>query len=288
MTIHVVQPDETVASIAQQYGVDPRRLQEDNEVSENGALAVGQTLVLRFPAAVHAVSAGEMLYSIAQSHGLTVRRLYQNNWPLGGQPQLSPGQTLVLSYLDEPTDQAAFNGYAYPFIDPALLDAAVSYLTYLTPFTYGITAAGGLFPLEDDALLRASRSHGARPVLHLSTYTENDQFDAHRAELVLTDLEVQANLIAQVQELLRYKGFAGVDVDFEYLPAALAQSYAAFLDRLRRVLGPQGYFVWAALAPKTTSRQRGLLYEAHDYAAIGAAVDAALIMTYEWGYTYRL
>ena len=28
------------------------------------------------------------------------------------------------------------------------------------------------------------------------------------------------------------------------------------------------------------------MYEAHDYAALGAAADYVLLMTYEWGYTY--
>ena len=80
--------------------------------------------------------------------------------------------------------------------------------------------------------------------------------------------------------------FAGLDVDFEYLPGVLSDAYAAFLSRLRQILRPLGRFVWAALAPKTSAGQRGLLYEGHDYAALGAAVDAALLMTYEWGYTY--
>ena len=30
----------------------------------------------------------------------------------------------------------------------------------------------------------------------------------------------------------------------------------------------------------------GLLYEAHDYPAIGAIADIVLLMTYEWGYLY--
>ena len=54
MTIHVVQPGETVASIAAGYGVDPVRLATDNSV-DRGQLAVGQTLVIRFPRRVHAV-----------------------------------------------------------------------------------------------------------------------------------------------------------------------------------------------------------------------------------------
>ena len=49
MTIHVVKAGETVGSIAEFYGVDPARLASDNGVPASGALAVGQTLVVRFP-----------------------------------------------------------------------------------------------------------------------------------------------------------------------------------------------------------------------------------------------
>lgn len=91
MTIHVVQAGETVGSIAESYGVDPARLAADNAVPPSGALAVGQTLVVRFPRQVHAVRAGETLASIAEAYGTTVRRLWQNNWPLGGGAALQPG-----------------------------------------------------------------------------------------------------------------------------------------------------------------------------------------------------
>ena len=47
-----------------------------------------------------------------------------------------------------------------------------------------------------------------------------------------------------------------------------------------------GYFTVVSLAPKTSADQKGLLYEAHDYAALGSAADYAFLMTYEWGYTY--
>ena len=281
MTIHVVQAGETVGSIAESYGVDPARLAADNAVPPSGALAVGQTLVVRFPRQVHAVRAGETLASIAEAYGTTVRRLWQNNWPLGGGAALQPGQVLVISYFDEPLGAAAFNGYAYPYIDMSLLDAELPYLTYLTPFTYGITADGDLLQLEDDALLSAARQRGVRPGMHLST----GQFDTQRATLVLTDSAVQDRLVDQVQQTLRRRGYAGLDVDFEFLPGQLAAAYAAFLARLRRLLNSQGFFLWAALAPKTSARQAGLLYEGHDYAAVGAAVDGVLLMTYEWGYT---
>lgn len=285
MTIHVVKAGETPASIAAQYGVDVRRLMADNDIPESGALAVGQTLVIRFPEIVHVIRPGETLFSLAAAYGTTVRRLWQNNWFLGGGTDLRPGETLVISHYGQTLGSALFNGYAYPYIGQDLLASELPYLSYLAPFTYGITASGGLLPLADDDLLSAARQRGVRPVMHLSTLTEDGQFDTERGALVLTDQAVQTQLITEIQQTLRRRGYAGLDVDFEYLPGTLADAYAEFLSRLRRLLHPQGFFLWAALAPKTSAQQRGLLYEGHDYAAVGASVDAVLLMTYEWGYT---
>ena len=112
MTIHVVSAGETVAGIAESYGVDPARLAADNAVPPSGALAVGQTLVVRFPRTVHAVQPGETLFSIARDNGLTVRQLWRNNWFLGGTADLRPGDVLVLSFFDEKLGTAVTNGYA--------------------------------------------------------------------------------------------------------------------------------------------------------------------------------
>ncbi|MBE6962598.1 MAG: LysM peptidoglycan-binding domain-containing protein [Ruminococcaceae bacterium] len=286
MTIHVVSAGETAQAIAEEYGVSPAFLIADNEIPSDGALAVGQTLVIRFPRQVHSVREGESLTSIAAAYRTTIRRLWQNNWQLGGGTALYPGQTLVISYLEPPIGRGFFNGYAYPFISQPLMNQQLPYLSSLTPFTYGISADGGLLPLNDDALLSSARQHGTRPVLHLSSYTEEDTFDTQRAAMVLTEPEVQNRLIGELQRTMTRKEFAGVDVDFEYLPATLAVPYAEFLARLRKLFNPQGRFVWAALAPKSSRSQPGLLYEGHDYAAIGAAVNGVLLMTYEWGYTY--
>lgn len=286
MTIHVVSPGETVDTIAAGYGVAPRQLAADNELPPDYALAVGQTLVVRFPRAVHVVAAGETLTSIAARYGTTVRQLWRNNWALGGGEALAAGQLLVVSYFDEKLGEGVFNGYAYPFISPELLAEQLPYLSAMAPFTYGITAEGGLLPLDDEAMLEAARVRGTRPVMHLSTLTEAGQFDTGRAAFILTDYEAQGRLAAEVLQTVLRKDFAGLDVDFEYLPGQLAAAYAAFLGRLRQLLAAQGRFLWAALAPKTSRRQRGLLYEGHDYAAVAAAVDGVLLMTYEWGYTY--
>ncbi len=283
MIIHVVRPGETLSSIAREYGVNPHRLAQDNGVWDE-RLAIGQTLVVRFPRRVHVVAPGQTLSSIAQSYGLTLRRLWQNNISLKGSQAVTAGQSLVLSYWEEPIASARFNGYADPSISQDLLRSQLPYLTDLSPFTYGLTADLSVFPLADEALLAAAQEMGVRPLLHLSTLTESGQFSSERAVSLLSAPDQWGALVSQIRSLIYEKGYRGVDVDFEFLPAQWSEAYADFLSFTRQQISPLP--LWAALAPKTSSDQRGLLYEGHDYAAVGAACDAVLLMTYEWGYTY--
>lgn len=285
MEIHVVQAGETLYGIAGQYGMDPALLRELNGVPESGALAVGQTLVIRPVSTFHIVQSGDTLSGIARQYGLSLRQLYRNNYDLGGRPVIRPGQMLVIAWQDQPVASTYTNGYAYPFIARELLSAELPYMSFLTPFTYGITAVGGLLPLADEMLLEEARRLGTAPLMHLSTLTETDTFSSERAVQVLTSAAMQEALIEQIMAVIAEKGYQGLDVDFEYIPAAQREAYAAFIRRLRDRLAPMGLPVIVALAPKTYAGQPGLLYEAHDYALLGEAADFVLLMTYEWGYT---
>ncbi len=286
MDIHVVRAGESLSSVAALYGVPAGILAGLNGVERDAPLTVGQTLVVRYPRELHTVASGESVYSIALRYGLSVRTLYQNNPALGGRSALYPGQTLVISYDDAPRRTLAVNAYAYPFIRGALLDAALPSLTYLTPFTYGVQADGTLLPLADEWLLAAAGQYRTASLMHLSTLTEEGHFDNARSTLVLENEAVQDALVRSVLETVRTRRYFGLDVDFEYVLPEQREAYAAFIARLREALNPLGCPVIAALAPKTSAAQPGLLYEAHDYALLGAAANAVFLMTYEWGYAY--
>lgn len=286
MVIHVVQPGETLYAIAGRYGVDPDLLRVDNGVPESGALAVGQTLVIQSIRTFHIVQPGQTLSAVAAQYGVPLRALYRNNIWLGGSPAVQPGQMLVIAYEGSKLGSIFTNGYAYPFIQQQLLSATLPYMSYLTPFTYGITAQGGLLPLADQALLSEAARLGTGALMHFSSLTEEDTFSSERAAGVLTNLRQQEALIDQIAANMEEKGYQGLDVDFEFIPAAQREDYVQFIHRLHDRLSPMGYPVIVALAPKTYAGQPGLLYEAHDYAALGAAADFVLLMTYEWGYTY--
>lgn len=286
MIIHVVQRGESLYSIAQQYGVSFSQVLNDNQVTDPSRLVVGQTLIIRFPMQVHTVRTGQTLQSISAQYGVSVRQLQRNNPILGGGTTIYPGQTLVISYRQQTEGTLSVNGYAYPFIDRSLLQSTLPFLTYLTPFTYGITEDGGLVDLNDAELIGAASSGGVASLMHLSTLTEEGGFSNELASLVLNNSDVQNRLIDNVVYTIQEKGYRGLDVDFEFVFARDAGPYAAFIRNLAQALNPLGYPVIVALAPKTSSTQRGLLYEGHDYAALGAAANEVLLMTYEWGYAY--
>lgn len=286
MEIYIVQEGDTLFAIEEKFGVPLSLIALDNGILPTEALVVGQALVLRFPALVHTVQAGDTVSSISRMYGISLRLLYRNNPALSGQDRIWQGQTLVISFRNEPTRSIRTNAYAYSSISERLLLSTLPYLTYLTPFTYGFTTDGTLIAPEDNRLISSALSLGTAPLMHLSTLTENGSFSNELAHILLNDIAIQNALLQSLITTLRGKGYRGLDVDFEYVYAEDALAYAAFLDKLTQALNPLGYPVIAALAPKTSDNQSGALYEGHSFSAIGAAVNEVLLMTYEWGYTY--
>ena len=286
MLIHTVRAGETLYSIASRYGVDPNLLRINNGIAPTGALAVGQTLVVQAIRTFHIVQSGESLSAIAARYGIPLRALYRNNYWLEGQSSISPGQMLVIAYDDTPIGDIVTNGYADPGISRRALTATLPYMSYLAPFTYGLNADLGLLPLNDAMLLEEAQRLGTAALMHLSSLTEDNNFSSRRAASLLSDEAKQAALIEEIVSTMAQKGYRGLDVDFEFIPAARREDYARFIRRLRERLAPLGYPVMVALAPKTSADQPGLLYEAHDYALLSEAADYVLLMTYEWGYTY--
>ena len=286
MEIHVVRPGETLYSIGRQYGLAPGIIARYNGLREPFHLAVGQSLLILRPIETVTVEQGDTLRSVARQTGQSVSELWRMNPNLSGSDRLYPGQVLVTRLESARTREVELSGYAYTFVNPEILGGILPFASDLVPFTYGFTAAGELVEAQDELLLRLARRYGVRPVMHLSTLTESGGFSAQRAAELFADPAAEARLIGNVTAEMEQKGYEGLDVDFEFLGRELAEAYAQFLRRMRAAVNARGWELTAALAPKTYAQQPGVLYEGHDYRAVGEAADAVLLMTYEWGYTF--
>lgn len=285
MLIHVVERGETLFSIARRYGVSVERLRSDNALAGD-TVVVGQALLVSFPAEVYTVQRGDTLYALARRYGISIWELLRNNPTLSLTSPLRPGEMLTVAFRGGKQRMIRVGGYAYPNIARTLLTATLPFLTYLWIFSYGFTEQGSPVPIDDTALVRLARSYDTVPLLVLTTIGTDGQFSAERAELLLRNENLQQTLLQNLLGIMREKGYGGLDVDFEYIPAALKENYIAFLWRCGDLCRENGLLFTTVAAPKTFAAQPGLLYEAHDYPRLGAVADRLFLMTYEWGYTY--
>ena len=284
MIIHVVSKNETVSSIARQYNTSANLIAMNNEINPN-RLAVGQTLVILITNEVHIARRGETLYSIARDKGVSVYQLWRNNIWLNGRQHLLAGEHVVISYTNSPYHEISTLGYIYPFVDWRVFRQTLPYMNIIMPFTYGFTEEGELIGLNDLPFISLANDYGAEAYMHLSTLNREDRFSTELAAWLLTHPEIQEILIKNITETIIDRGYAGLDIDFEYI-GGYAAEYVAFLERVKASLSPLGLGLIVAVSPKESADKKGSLYEGHDYVAIGKIADGVLVMTYEWGYAY--
>lgn len=234
---------------------------------------------------IYVVKQGDTLYQIARRYGVPAELLTVENG-LPNPEHLLVGQAIVIPGGEPLWGSIRTNGYAYPFVSPAVLEPALAECSYVTPFTYGFTSQGELIDLKDDQLRTQALAASAKLLMHLSTLTAEGNFSNQLAVELLTQEALWEKLAGQVLAKMEEKQFSGLDVDFEYVPGEYKDAYIAFLAYMAEQVHGQGYFLITALAPKVSDEQRGLLYESHDYYGIGAVSDYVLLMTYEWGYSY--
>ncbi len=287
MTIHIVREGDTLTSIAQQYDISQEMIILENELPNPERLVIGQSIGIRRPDITHTIVAGDTLQSIAGQYDVSVNQIMQNNPQKATGESLTPGEVLVITYEgDEKIDTIELNGYAYPFIDRAVLRETLPFLTYLSLFTYGFTAQGELVPLDDSELIALAQEFGVAPIMMLAPMNAEGAFDTGIAHDMFANPEGQAALIEAIVATMEAKGYRGLDIDFEFILPEDTEAFINFISAVNTRLDQEGFITFVALAPKTSGTMTGLLYEAHDYPRIGAIADRVLLMTYEWGYTY--
>ncbi len=284
--IITVNKGDSVFSLSRQYGILSEKIMSDNGLEQDDSLVTGQSLVIVKPSQVFdAVRSTDVSYVSAET-GVSEKTLYRNNFFLGGRQEVPSLSQVVLKYEDEPSEEIILGGYAYDFISNDRLYEVINYLTYIMPFTYGFTPDGSLVVAEDEYIINAARKRGIKPLMHLSTLTEEGNFDSNLPVQLFENTDSISNLINNVVMAVLEKGYDGVDVDFEFLPLSQRENYVEFLAILSERLDEIDKILVVAVPPKTSREQRGILYEGIEYEGIGRYADYVLIMTYEWGYKY--
>ncbi len=238
---------------------------------------------------IYVVTPGDTIDGIAMKLGANAEQLIYDN-QLVYPYELAVGQALFAAGERRNAARSlSAGGYAYPFISPWVLEQTLPFLSELLVFSYGFTGEGDLLPPaygEDDWMIAEAKNFGTRPILTLTPFGLDGNFNNRLIHSVVNNEEFKANLIQNLLEIMEEKGYQGVDIDFEYILAEDRDAFTVFVQETAEAMRENGYRTSVALAPKTSSEQQGLLYEGKDYRALGEAADHVLLMTYEWGYTY--
>ncbi len=234
---------------------------------------------------IHVVQSGETMEGIAEAYNSSYEELLQYN-QLPNPDNLVVGQCVLIPGASAPLGEMIVNGYLYPHIDEEVYRQALPSLTNVTIFGYGFDGEGNLIETPDEEVIAIAQSYGVKPIMLLAAMDEQGQFSLENGRVVFGNTLLQEKLIAGILVVMQQKGYVGLDIDMEFIPADLKEDYINFIENVTRQLNQYGYFVNVDLAPKVSATQQGLLYESHDYARIGQIADRVLLMTYEWGYTY--
>ncbi len=232
MNLHVVQPGETINSIAEYYNIPVDRLILENGIANPENLATGQTIVIVQPEVLYTVQAGDSLESIAKQHGTTPMELLRNNPYLSNMEFLYAGETIVISYQTNRKRTISTIGYTFSYIDRSVLIKTLPFLTYLTIFNYRTTSEGEIISNADDTeIIQLAKAFDVAPMMFISTMTEEGIVSREVTYNIINNPTVQDRFIENALYILRTKGFYGINIYAENVTNGNIDSIAAYLKK---------------------------------------------------------
>lgn len=282
MEIYIVQPGDTINSIADKFGVPLARLIEDNGLTNFNSLVTGQAIIILFPSKTYTVQEGDTLGSIAQANGITIMQLLRNNPFLNSRNNIYPGEILVISY--DTTYNITTNGYTYSFINRNRLKMTLPYLTYLSIFNYGTNDDGGVITYEDDIdIIQLAKMYGTTPLLMISSLTPLGALNPKLVYDILLNEEKNNKLIQNIVDIVNTKGFKGVNILVSNINLTNQGYYIKFFTKVSDALSKYGYILIVTINPNIRSINNTIIFEKLDYNSISKIVNQIVFIQYAWG-----
>lgn len=287
MIIHIVQPEETIDSIANYYDINKERLIFDNDISNFNNLVVGQTIVIVYPKDVYIVKIGDTISSIAKMYNITERNLIRNNSFLLDR-DLKIDEELVITYQDEKISDMYTNGYAYPYINKDVLRKNLIFLTYLSIYSYSINPDGSLTEIDDMEAINLAKSFGVAPVMIISGESADETRNLDFLHDLINNQEIMQQIIDRVVEIAREKGYYAVNLDIPYVGVEDRQVFIDLLKLFADRIHTYNIKLFVTITPNSFGDQNAAGYLSIDYATFGDIADELILLSYSWGNTSEI
>lgn len=288
MIIHVVQAGETIDTIAQKYEKSVESIIQDNELVNPSDLAIGQAIIIVYPKEVYTIQEGDTLEEIANAHNVSLLQLLRNNPYLSDREFIYPGETIVISYDDNPKPDITTNGYAFPYINKSILRKTLPFLTYLSIYSYSISAEGELNVIDDTEIINLAKGFGVAPIMVISNTTETGASNIDILHSLLNNPEKVNLLIDNTLNVLRSKGYYGVNIDISNVPPEDTQVFNNIISEISDRLHSENFKIFITVTPITIETFSKPSHEIPNFTEIGKKVDGVNLLSYSWGRSYDI
>ncbi len=172
------------------------------------------------------------------------------------------------------------NNWFYVSTNEALVDLMLHAreIDNLVPFWFGVTDQGTLVDQSQPEALRVARENNL-PILAII----HNFADPQMSELIheiLTTPALRQNLVNSIEELLISRNFAGVNIDFEFVPPPDRAALNTFMRELYRRLSPR-FRVTISVPAKLEENPRHPFSGAFDYETLAMFSDELFILAYD-------
>lgn len=152
-------------------------------------------------------------------------------------------------------------------------------ITYLVPFWFGVTETGGLVDQSDSETMALARQLNL-PILAIVHNFASPQYGP-LIHLLLTNENLRHNLINSILNMLLTNRFAGLNIDFEFVPPQDRPYMNTFMAELYQSLKPYGFLVTISVPAELRDDPTHPFSGAFSYPTLSNYSDAMYVLAYD-------
>ncbi|HBE79781.1 MAG TPA: glycoside hydrolase family 18 [Firmicutes bacterium] len=157
-------------------------------------------------------------------------------------------------------------------------------INMIIPFSFQINGYGSITSTHNPKPLNLARSAGAN-TLALINNIQGNNFNSNSIHRMLSTPAARSRAVHGISRILVEKGYQGVNIDFENIPARDRYYLTSFFSELAAELRPRNLLVTASVPAKTYDDRSSNQAGAYDYRALAPYLDQMMIMTYDEHYS---
>jgi len=213
--------------------------------------------------------------------------LLRNNPYLSDREFLYAGETIVINYQTNKLKTIATSGYIFSYIDKSVLIKTLPFLTYLTIFNYRATSEGQIIATADDTeLIQLAITYGVAPMLFVSTITGDGIASREVNYEILNNPSIQDRLIDNALQILKMKGYYGINIYVEDITFDNLNNIAEYLKKASAIFHSEGFRIVITTTPVTNSETPNVGFEKIDYSKLAEFVDGIIFSSYDWARSF--